>query len=326
MDVTPGETPQEVAAEKKRPPMLIDVFKRLIKEKPLGVVGGIIVLILLFAGSFADVLAPYGFNELDMAARLDGPSPDHILGCDNLGRDLLSRVIFGARISMFVGFGVTIFSTIGGVLIGIVSGYVGGKFDLIMQRFVDAWMALPGLFILLSMIAVLGPGLVQVIIVLGVRQSISESRIIRGAVIGIKENVYVEAARAIGVPTISILWRHLLPNIFAAILILFTGHISSAIMMESTMSFLGFGIPPPMPSWGGMLSGAGRRYMILAPWLAFWPGLALAAVVYGANMFGDALRDLLDPRLRGGIGRYGGVTQEKLLKMVEDRKAKLKAA
>ena len=310
MDTTPGEASQAAVKEKKRHSLLIDVFIRLVKEKPLGTIGGVIVLILLLTGVFADFLAPYGYNVMDMAARLTGPSAAHLLGTDNVGRDLLSRIIYGARISMYVGFGVTIISTLISVTIGIISGFLGGKVDIIIQRFVDAWMCIPGLFLILTVMALLGPGLVQVILVLGVSGAIGGSRIVRSAVIGIKGNVYVEAARAVGVPVKRILIRHILPNIMAVIIISFTVHIGAAILTEASLSFLGFGIPPPMPSWGGMLSGSGRRYMLIAPWMCLWPGLALALVVYGINMLGDALRDLLDPRLRGGLGRYGGVARK----------------
>jgi peptide/nickel transport system permease protein len=155
--------------------------------------------------------------------------------------------------------------------------------------------------------SILGPGLLQVVAVLGVLFGIGNSRVVRGAVIGIKENMYVEAARAIGCPSRKILTMHILPNIMAPIIILFTIGIGGVILTEASLSFLGFGIPPPQPSWGGMLSGQGREYMLQAPWMALWPGLALSIVVYGINMLGDAMRDLLDPRLRGGVGRYGNI-------------------
>ena len=166
-------------------------------------------------------------------------------------------------------------------------------------------MSIPGLILMMVMISIIGPGIWQVIVVLGLLWGVIGSRIIRGAVIGIKENVYVAAAAAIGCSTTRILIRHILPNIMAPTIILFTMRVPAVIMTEASLSFLGVGIPAPLPSWGGMLSGSGRLYMMEAPWMAFWPGLALATVVYGINMFGDAVRDLLDPRLRGGVGRYG---------------------
>jgi len=288
----------------KRLPFLVDLLVRLVREKPLGTVGAAIVLLLLLAGIFANWLAPYGYNQIWVGDKLAPPSAANWLGTDNVGRDLLSRIIYGARISMFVGLGVSTITIVLNAIIGLVSGFLGGKTDLIIQRFVDAWMCFPGLILVLTVMAVVGTGLVQVIVVLGVLYGIGGSRTIRSAVIGIKENVYVEAARAVGCPTGRILLKHILPNVIAPLIIIFSTVMGAAIIAEASISFLGYGIPPPIPSWGGMLSGTGRRYMVQAPWLALWPGLALSIVVYGANMFGDALRDLLDPRLRGGLGRY----------------------
>ncbi len=293
------------ATERKRHSKLADFFIRLVKEKPLGTVGAVITLLLLFTGIFADFLAPHGMNEYFKGDYLVAPSARYWLGTDNLGRDMLSRVIFGARISMIVGLAATTLSTLVATFIGILCGYIGGKFDLVVQRFVDAVMCLPWLILLMVIMSLAGVGMLQIILVLGIAWGIGGSRLIRSAVIGIKENVYVEAARAIGCPTQRILTRHILPNIMAPIIIYFSTSVPGVILTESSLSFLGFGIPPPAPSWGGMLAGQGRSYMFLAPWMAIWPGLALSTVVYGINMFGDAVRDLLDPRLRGGIGRYG---------------------
>ena len=292
------------AAEKRRP-ALVGFARRLLKEKPLGTVGGIITLLLLLTGIFADFLAPYGLNDTHPAEALAAPSARFLLGADNLGRDLLSRVIFGARVSVVVGLAASTLATIVSLIIGILSGYVGGKLDLFVQRFVDAWMCLPMLIVLMIIVSLVGPGMMTIILILGFWWGIIGSRIIRSAVIGIKENVYVQAAVAAGCKTGTVLARHILPNIMAPAVILFTTRVPNVILAEASLSFLGFGIPPPTPSWGGMLSGIGRNYMFLAPWIVIWPGVALATVVYGVNMFGDALRDLLDPRLRGGAGRYG---------------------
>jgi len=291
-------------AERKRHSWLVEFFIRLVKEKPLGTVGGVITLLLLLTGIFADFLAPYGMNELHTADLLAPPSARFWLGTDNLGRDLLSRVIFGARISVIVGLAATALATIVSTVIGILCGYIGGKFDLVVQRFVDGWMCFPSLILLMVLISLVGPGMWQVIFVLGIHTGIIGSRIIRSAVIAIKENVYVGAAVAIGCSTTRILTRHILPNIMAPIIINFSIAVPNMILVEASLSFLGFGIPPPAPSWGGMLTHA-RSYMFMAPWMVIWPGLALSIVVYGINMFGDAVRDILDPRLRGGVGRYG---------------------
>jgi peptide/nickel transport system permease protein len=305
------DMPSKILTEPKRHSLLVDLGIRLIREKPLGTVGGVIVLILFFVGIFANFLAPYGMNEVHPADSLSPPSAQYILGTDSLGRDMLSLIIYGARVSMIVGLAATALSVLVSSTIGILSGFTGGKFDLVVQRFVDAFMCFPGLFIILTVMAILGPGLWQVILVLGILYGIAGSRIVRGAVIGIKQNMYVDAAIAIGCPTWRILSRHILSNVMAPVIILFTTGVGGAILAEATVSFLGWGIPPPTPSWGGMLSGAGRQYMLLAPWLVLWPGLALSVVVYGINMLGDAVRDILDPRLRGGIGRYGGAKMEK---------------
>jgi len=283
---------------------LVSFAIRLVKEKPLGTVGAVITLLLLLAGIFADFIAPYGMNEINAGPFLLAPSAKFWLGTDNVGRDILSRIIFGARISVIVGLSSATIATILSLLIGILCGYIGGKLDLIVQRLVDAWMCFPGLILMMVLISIIGAGMWQVITVLGLLYGIAGSRIIRGATISIKENVYVEAARAIGCPTTRILTRHILPNIMAPIIILFTTRVPNVILLEASLSFLGFGIPPPDPSWGSMLSGSGREYMFLAPWMAIWPGLTLSIVVYGINMFGDAVRDLLDPRLRGGVGHY----------------------
>ena len=301
----------------KRRHFLIDLSRRLIREKPLGTIGAVIVLILLLVGIFAHWLAPYGYNETLVGGRLESSSWEHWMGTDQSGRDLLSRVVYGARISMFVGLGVSILSTIISGLIGLISGYLGGKIDLVTQRFVDAWMCFPGIFIMITLMALVGPGIPQVIIVLGALYGITGSRTVRGAVIGIKENVYVEAARSIGCPTGSLLIRHILPNIMAPMIIVFTSRMGAAILAEASISFLGYGIPEPFPSWGGMLN-RGRPYMLEGLHLAVWPGLALSIVVWGINMFGDGLRDLLDPRLRGGLGRYSGAGK-KLVREVARR-------
>ncbi len=313
---TPTTAPIRSEDVRKRRHWFVDLFTRLWKEKPLATLGGIIVLIMFLTGIFADFLAPYEFDKIFLSDRLDGPfDPDskvtHILGADELGRDVFSRVVYGARVSMIVGVLGASLSVLVNMLIGIPSGFFGGKFDIIAQRFVDAFLCFPPLILYLTIMAVLGTGMVSVILVLGVSMGIGGSRIVRSAVIGIKENIYVEAARAIGVPTGRTLIKHILPNIMAPVLIVFTVGMGQMILAEATLSFLGFGIAPPTPSWGGMLSGTGRQYMLQAPHMALWPGLALSLVVYGINMFGDGLRDLLDPRLRGGLGRYG-VKRKKL--------------
>ncbi|MDP2919243.1 MAG: ABC transporter permease [Dehalococcoidia bacterium] len=306
-EVVSTAAPKMAPKVRKRYPYLIDLFIRLVKQKPLGTVGGVIVLLLLLTGIFAELVAPFGYNDIYVGGRLEPPSARHFLGTDQIGRDLFSRIIFGARISMYVGIGASTIGVAMATLIGIISGFSGGRVDIVIQRIVDAWMCFPALFITLTIMAIVGPGVVQIIVVLGILYGVGASRIVRSAVIAIKNNVYVEAAKAIGCTTPKTLVRHILPNVMAPIIILFTINMGAAILAEASISFLGFGIPPPTPSWGGMLSGEGRRYMLQATWMAIFPGIALSIVVYGINMLGDALRDLLDPRLRGGLGRYAGV-------------------
>jgi len=298
------ESPSAVSAPNRRAG-LVDFFVRLLKEKPLGTFCGIIVLLFILVAVFAEVLAPFPHDEVNILDRMQQPSEQYLLGTDQLGRDLLSRLLFGAQISLTVGLSATALNVLIAVLIGSLSGFLGGKVDLVVQRFVDAWMAFPGLLLLLTIMSLVGRGLPQIIVVLGVTGGIGSSRIVRSAVIGVKENVYFQAAVAIGCSKGRILLRHVLPNIAAPVIIIFTINIGAVIISEASLSFLGFGLPIKVPSWGGMLSREGREFMEMAPRLALWPGLCLTLVVYSLNMFGDALRDLLDPRLRGGEGSYG---------------------
>ena len=277
---------------------------RLVREKPLGAVCGSVVLLFLLVALFAGVLAPYGMNETWVGERLVRPSAQFWFGTDNLGRDVFSRVIYGARVSVIVGLAASSLGTAISLFIGLVSGYIGGNFDIVVQRFVDAVMSLPGLVVIIILVTVFGSGMVPVILALSIPGGIVGSRILRSAVIGIKENVYLDAARVVGCSTWRTILRHVLPNIMAPTIILLSIRIPGMIMAEAGLSFLGFGVPPPFPSWGSMIGGAGRIYMLDAPWIVLWPGLALALVVYNSNIFGDTLRDLLDPRLRGGAGRF----------------------
>ena len=283
----------------KRRSRLAEFFRRLVKEKPLGTVCGIIILILILVAIFANVLMPYRYTEQHLADRLQGPSAQYLLGTDQLGRDFMSRLIVGARLSLVVGLSATAVSVVVAVLIGGASGFFGGKLDLVVQRFVDAWIAFPGLLILLTVMSITGPGVLQIILVLGISGGIGGSRVVRGAVIGIKENDYFLAAEAIGSSKWSAFMRHVLRNIMPILIIIFSITVGGVIIAEASLSFLGFGLPVDFPSWGGMLSREGRRYMEAAPHLALWPGLCLTITVYCLNMFGDAMRDLFDPRLRG---------------------------
>ena len=287
-----------IIAPKRRSQMAAFLI-RLVREKPLGTASGIIILILILVAIFADVLTPYPYDEHHLADIMKGPSARYLLGADHFGRDLLSRLIYGARVSLLVGLATTVLSVVISTLIGGTSGFLGGKFDIIVQRVVDAWIVFPGLLLLLTLMSIAGRGVLQIILVLGISGGIGGSRVVRSAVIGIKENDYFLAARAIGSPTTATLMRHVLPNIMAPVIIIFSITVGGVILSVASLSFLGYGLPIQIPDWGGMLSREGRKYMEMAPRLALFPGLALTITVYCLNMFGDAMRDLLDPRLRG---------------------------
>ncbi len=272
---------------------------RLFREKPLGAVGGVIFFLFLFCGIFADVLAPYGMNETNLGRRLEAPSLAHPMGTDHLGRDVLSRILIGAKLSMIVGFLAAGLATVVSIVLGIASGYFGKKTDMLIQRFVDAWMTFPDLILLIVVISVIGPGIPQIVVVLALLYGIAGSRIIRGSVVSIRENMHTHAAQSMGARPLHILYYHILPNIMPVVIVLFTVRVGAVILTEAGLSFLGLGVPPPAPTWGSMLSRSGRTYMYLGPWLALAPGLCLTLVVYAVNVFGDALRDLLDPRMRG---------------------------
>ncbi|UYN94961.1 MAG: ABC transporter permease [Enhydrobacter sp.] len=294
-----------VIAEASVPPpsaqaSLLRSLGKLFREKPLGAFGFVICLLFLFCGIFADLLAPYGFNQISPVNRLKPPSAKFWFGTDNLGRDVFSRCLYGAQISVIIGLSAAALATVISIAIGIVSGYVGGKFDMVMQRFVDAWMSFPDLVILIVVVSVVGPGMWPVIFLLGLLYGIGGSRIIRGAVLSVRENAYVHAAQSTGASMPRILWRHILPNVMAPVIVLFTTRVGAVILVEAGLAFLGLGVPPPAPTWGGMLSGSGRSFMYMAPWLALAPGLCITVVVYAINVYGDALRDMLDPRMRGG--------------------------
>ena len=291
-------------------------LRHFLRSKPLGSLGAALVLVIILLAVFAPLVAPYGFDQRILRDHLQSPSTTHILGADELGRDILSRVIYGARVSAVVGFGTVIVATIVSGSIGTISGYAGGWADTILQRFVDMWIAFPPLILLLATLAVfgtptgaiqLGPfafdpaqqRVAQIILVLGLIFSAGASRVIRGATLAIRHNAYIEAAQSLGAGHLHILARYILPNVMPTIIVLATLQLGAAILAEATLSFLGFGIPDPVPSWGRMLAGIAQARIRTDPWLALWPGLAITLAVFAFNMLGDALRDVLDPRLRG---------------------------
>lgn len=293
-----------VTPKRRQYPAFVRFTIRLCRERPLGAFGALLCLVLLFTGLGADWIAPQGYNAINPIERLQPPSMAHWFGTDQIGRDVFARIVHGARLSVIVAFAATTMSIIISAVLGIVSGYFGGRLDMFLQRIVDGWMCFPDLILLIVAMSVLGVGLWQIILVLGFVFGIAGSRIVRGAVLSARQNIYVQAARSMGASHLRIMVYHILPSVMAPLIVLYTTRLAAVILAESGLSFLGLGIPPPAPSWGGMLSMAGRSYMFQAPWLAAFPGIALTLAVFGINMFGDALRDMLDPRMRGGGGRF----------------------
>ncbi|MBA4180314.1 MAG: ABC transporter permease [Anaerolinea sp.] len=301
-----------LAAPSRRLPFFVDVLRRLVREKPLGLVGAILVVMFLIMAIAAPLIAPYGDAQLGAGRRLAGPSASNIFGTDNLGRDVFSRVVYGARVSMTIGFLAIFTSTLIAVTIGVLSGYFGGAIDILAQRLVDAFMAFPALVFLIAVGGMFMdariPGLpaqglfstriVILIISLGLLFGVGSSRIIRGATLTVKSSTYVEAARATGATHARLIFVHVLPNVMAPVITLATLGLGGVILAEAGLAFLGLSVPPDQVTWGGMLRSEGRSFMVQAPWLAIFPGLALSLAVFGFNMLGDALRDLLDPRLR----------------------------
>jgi len=294
----------------------VHAVTRFLRTKPLGTIGAVLILAIIIMAIFAPQFAPYGFDHRVLKDKLLSPSLKHPMGTDLLGRDVLSRLIYGARVSAFVGFGSVAISTVAATLIGIISGYYGGAVDTVIQRLVDIWIAFPALILLLAIVAAFGtPTSVahfgplsldpaqqragQIIIALGLLLVAPASRVIRGAALAVRNNLYVEGARTVGASDLRILLVYILPNVMPTIIVYATLQLGFAILAEATLAFLSFGIPDPVPSWGLMLSGLARARIRQDPWLAFWPGLAISLAVFGFNMLGDALRDVLDPRLRG---------------------------
>ena len=269
-----------------------------LRRYPLGAAGAVIVLVIVLMALFADWITLFDPTTTDSRASLASPGGAHPLGADFMGRDMWSRIVYGARISLAVGIGSTALGCLIGVSIGLMSGYFGGWFDLVVQRFMDMLQSLPLLVMALVMAAALGPSISNTIIAISIPLVPTVARVIRSNTLMLREMPYVEAARAIGMNEFSIAVRHVLPNTLAPLIVLGTAQLGSAILVEAALSFLGLGIPEPHPSWGRMLSESAAEYVRTAPWLVIYPGLAISLAVFGTNLLGDALRDLLDPRLR----------------------------
>jgi peptide/nickel transport system permease protein len=277
----------------------VTVLRRFCRKKPLGAAGGVLMLIMAVTALLADQLQTHDPIATDAAQTLAHPSSAHWLGSDHLGRDIYSRIVHGARVSLIVGMASTLLGSVVGGIIGLLSGYVGGKTDLIAQRALDILQGLPLLVLALVMTAALGPSLPNVIVAISIPIIPRASRIIRASVLSIREMQYIEAARGLGVSHLRIAFRHVLPNTIGPFIVLTTAQLGSAILVEAALSFLGLGVPEPYPSWGRMLSVSAAEYAQKAPWLVLFPGIAISLAVFGSNMLGDALRDTLDPRLRG---------------------------
>jgi peptide/nickel transport system permease protein len=271
---------------------------KFIVTKPLGAIGGGIIVLMALAAIFAEVIAPYNPYEIDVALQFGPPNLAHWFGTDEFGRDVLTRLIYGARIALFIGFAASFLGCTGGALVGVVSAYLGGKTDLIVQRVMDVLLAFPLLILALAIVSVLGRSIPNLILAIAIPMIPRTARIIRSSALSIKENMYVEAARAVGSPHQRVIVRHILPNIMAPYLVMLTAQLGSAILVEASLSFLGLGTAEPTPSWGLMLSGSAPLYAEKAPWMAVFPGLAISLAVFGFNLFGDSLRDALDPKLR----------------------------
>src|SRR2546421_2094603 len=271
----------------------------LLYRHPLGAAGALIMAIFVFAAVFAPLITAYDPLTTDPAVSLARPSATHWLGCDFMGRDVYSRIVYGARISLAVGVGSTLLGSALGILIGLPSGYLGGWIDLVAQRLVDILQALPLLVLALVMAASLGPSLQNVIIAIAIPLIPYVARVVRSNTLGLRELPFVEAAKAVGISELGIAVQHVLPNTLAPLIVLATAQLGSAILTEAALSFLGLGIPEPYPSWGRMLSESAAEYVRVAPWLVIFPGNAISLAVFGTNLFGDALRDILDPRQRG---------------------------
>jgi peptide/nickel transport system permease protein len=275
------------------------VVGRFIRKKPQGAAGGVIMLVMVFTAVFAPWLQTHDPIATDAANTLARPTADHWLGADHLGRDIYSRIVHGAWVSLMVGVGSTLLGSVLGGIIGLLSAYVGGKTDLITQRLLDILQGLPLLVLALVMSASLGPSVRNVIIAISIPIIPRAARVIRASVLSIREMQYVEAARALGLRHLRIAFGHILPNTVGPFIVLCTAQLGSAILVEATLSFLGMGIPEPYPSWGRMLSVSAAEYAQKAPHLVLFPGIAISLAVFGSNLLGDALRDTLDPRLRG---------------------------
>jgi peptide/nickel transport system permease protein len=291
-----GAPPQEttlprVGAAATRLPRWLAAVIRFARNKPLGTAGAVIVVLMAVGAIFAEFLAPYDPLATDYAQMLGPPSASHWLGTDTFGRDILSRIIYGSRTALQVGFGASFLGATIGAIIGVASAYFGGRVDLIVQRLIDIVLAL-------AVVAILGSGILNLTLAIAIPFMPRIARVVRSSALAIRETPYIDAARAMGFGHARIIFRHMLPNVVAPYLIMLTAFLGQAILLEASLSFLGLGVVEPTPAWGLMLRGAAVEFAERAPWMGIFPGLAISAAVFGFNLFGDSLRDFLDPKLR----------------------------
>jgi len=295
-----------MSSRKPRSPRIPDreaprfrVWLREVKRffDPLSVVAALVVVLIVVAATFPGAIAPHGYEDMSLRERLQPPNLHHLLGTDNFGRDVLSRLIYGARVSVYIGLVAVVIASTVGVSMGVVSGFYGGLVDTVLMRMVDVMLSFPSILFALVLITLLGPSVISLVITMGIIYSPRMARLARAGTLSVKTEAYVESARAIGVPNARLLLRYILPNIIGPLVVQASLLLPIAILVEATLSFLGLGVQPPTPSWGAMLS-AGRAYMEIAPWLTVFPGVAIAVIVLSVNLLGDAAQDWANPRLR----------------------------
>jgi peptide/nickel transport system permease protein len=272
--------------------------RAFIRGKPLGAAGALIIVGMAIVAIFANALAPYDPYWTDYGAQFARPSAEHWFGTDEFGRDVLSRIMYGARIALFVGFAASFAGCTIGALLGVISAYAGGVVDLLLERLMDVLLAFPLLILALAIASILGPAVPNVVIAIAIPIIPRAARVVRATALAVKENYYVEAARSLGASRQRLVLQHILPNVMAPYIIILTAQLGSAILTEAALSYLGLGAAEPTPSWGLMLSGSAPSYAEKAPWIAVFPGIAISLGVFGFNLFGDSLRDALDPKLR----------------------------
>ena len=300
--MTTTVAPSPLAATRRKAASFARRSLRFAKREPIGATAGVLIILLLLSAILAPVISEFDPTKTRVGRPFTGPGWDHWFGTDQVGRDVFSRVVHGGRVSLTVGIVSVLIGTTAGTIIGMLSGYFGGIIDIVLQRIIDAIMSIPTMVLALALISIFEPGTDKLILTIAVVMTPSSARIVRGAVLAVKPNMYVEAAKALGAGSRRILIRHILPNIVAPVLVIASVQIGNAILLEASLSFLGLGPPPPNPSWGYMISQEGRDVLTTAPWIGVFPGVFLSLTVFGFNMLGDTIRDVLDPKLRGRIG------------------------